>query len=89
MRAKIKRLEEERAEAGEQRNAIVTLETKVISLEKQLDRMAEELGERENENMNLNEQIEQLKNHHPIAITTGISIFVFGNDKYLFVSFLF
>ncbi|KAI9557261.1 hypothetical protein GHT06_017084 [Daphnia sinensis] len=63
LRAKIKRIEEERTEAWAQGNVIFTLETKVISLEKQLDRMAEELTDRENEKMTLKEQIKQPKNH--------------------------
>lgn len=50
---------------------VESLEEKVLQLERNLDCMARELGEKENENMELKEKLEQLERQSPAALSTA------------------
>lgn len=64
LRAKVLKLEESRD----------SYKNQVLTLENDLDEMARNLGDKENENMTLKEKVEQLEQVSPSVLTAGIFV---------------
>lgn len=64
LRAKVLKLEESRD----------SYKNQVLTLENDLDEMARNLGDKENENMTLKEKVEQLEQLSPSVLTAGIFV---------------
>lgn len=64
LRAKVLKLEESRD----------SYKNQVLTLENDMDEMARNLGDKENENMALKEKVEQLEQLSPSVLTAGIFV---------------
>ena len=64
LRAKVLKLEESRD----------SYKNQVLTLENDMDEMARNLGDKENENMALKEKLEQLEQLSPSLLTAGIFV---------------